>query len=195
MEVGGCDLTLSQYKHMYFITGNKNKFEEAQSILGNNVNLEQIDIDLPEIQSLDPREVIKQKLLAALKLKQGEFIVEDVSVSIDCLNGLPGPLIKWFMETLDNKGLSNLVSKYKNKKATATLIIGYAKSASNIQFFEASMNGKIVKPRGTNGFGWDPIFEVAGLGKTLAELTFEEKNKISNRRKAFEKLRKYLFKS
>ena len=59
---------------LYFITGNKNKVAEAKAILG---TVEQLDIDLPEIQELDARKIIKAKLLEALAHRSGEFIVED----------------------------------------------------------------------------------------------------------------------
>ena len=85
--------------NLYFITGNKNKFEEVKSILPNT---EQLDIDLPEIQDIDAKIIIRAKLLAALKHKDGEFIVEDTSLYLDCLGGLPGPLIKWFMKNMGN---------------------------------------------------------------------------------------------
>ena len=58
---------------LYFITGNKNKFNEVSAILG---NIEQLDIDLPEIQDRDAKNIIQAKLLEALKRKDGEFIVK-----------------------------------------------------------------------------------------------------------------------
>jgi len=174
---------------IYFITGNKNKFEEVKAILP---EVEQLDIDLPEIQEIDAKEIIKEKLLEALKHKKGEFIVEDTSLYLDCLHGLPGPLIKWFLQTIGNKGLSKIAEKFKNNKAVAKTIIGYAKSQRDIHFFEGVINGKIVSPRGKTNFGWDPIFMPDGYDKTFAEMSREEKNKISMRRNALNKLKKFL---
>ena len=74
---------------IYFITGNKNKFEEVRAILP---NIKQIEINLPEIQDIDPKKVIKEKLLQALNHKKAEFIVEDTSLYLECLNGLPGQI-------------------------------------------------------------------------------------------------------
>lgn len=62
---------------LYFITGNKGKLAEVQSILG---NIEGLDIDLPEIQELDAHAIIKAKLTEALKHQTGTFIVEDTSL-------------------------------------------------------------------------------------------------------------------
>ena len=177
---------------LYFITGNKNKFEEIKSILP---EVEQLDIDLPEIQEIDAKEIIKAKLIEALKHKKGEFIVEDTSLYLDCLNGLPGPLIKWFMKTIGNQGIYNLTKKFGNSNAEAKTFIGYAKSKDEIYYFEGKIKGKIVEPKGNSNFGWDPIFQPEKNLKNFAEMDKEEKNKISMRRNAVNKLKEFLEKN
>jgi inosine triphosphate pyrophosphatase len=172
---------------MYFITGNKGKFEEFNSMLR---GIEQLNIDLVEIQDIDAEKIIKNKLEEASKYKKGKFIVEDTSVYLDCLNGLPGPLIKWFLDTIGNEGIFNLVNKLGNNSAEAKTIIGYS-NGEEIYFFEGSVKGKIVPPKGT-GFGWDPIFMPEGFDKTFGEMNSEEKNKISMRRLAINKLKEFL---
>ncbi|PIR98269.1 MAG: non-canonical purine NTP pyrophosphatase, RdgB/HAM1 family [Candidatus Colwellbacteria bacterium CG10_big_fil_rev_8_21_14_0_10_42_22] len=172
-----------------FITGNKGKLGEATSIIP---EIEGLDIDLDEIQSLDAHEVIKHKLQEAYKKQKGEFIVEDTSLYIDSLNGLPGPLIKWFMKTVDNEGLVKMAKALGGTKAEAKTIIGYSKSEDDIHFFKGSIKGEIVEPRGDGGFGWDPIFMPNGYDKTFAEMTAEEKNEISMRRIALNKLKEFI---
>ena len=174
---------------LYFITGNKNKFEEARHILG---EIEQLDVDLPEIQEIDPREIIRAKLSEALKHKKGEFIVEDTSLYFEALNGLPGPLIKWFLKALDREGLFQLCEKIWNNRAEAKCLLGYTRNENEIQFFEGIIRGQIVKPRGESGFGWDPIFQPTGHDKTFAEMTKDQKNAISHRRMALNKLKEFL---
>ena len=174
---------------LYFITGNKNKFAEVSAILP---SVRQLDVDLPEIQHVDAKEIIKAKLLEALNYKQAEFIVEDTSLYFDCLKGLPGPLIKWFMKTIGNKGLFNIVEKLGNNKAEAKTIIGYAKSPDEIYYFEGSIKGRIVSPKGKSGFGWDPIFQPEGNSKSFAEFSQKEKNEISMRRIALNKLKGFI---
>ncbi len=176
---------------LYFITGNKNKFEEARAILG-SVKIKQLDIDLPEIQSLDSKEIVKVKLLEALEHAKGGVVVEDASLSMACLNGLPGPFIKWFCKTIGIRGLANIAKRSGNNKAGVRLVVGYAKNPKEMYFFESRVRGKIVLPRGKTTFVWDPIFQPAGHTKTYAEMGLEEKNKISHRRIAFDKLRKFL---
>jgi non-canonical purine NTP pyrophosphatase (RdgB/HAM1 family) len=174
---------------LYFITGNKNKFEEAKSVMP---DLRQLEIDLPEIQEIDARAVIKEKLLEALKRHQGGFVVEDTSLYFECLNGLPGPLIKWFLKTIGNEGLFKLVQGFGNPTAQAKTMIGYAKSADDIHYFEGIIEGTVVAPRGETNFGWDPIFQPAGHDRTFAEMSRDEKNSISMRKMAFTKLRGFV---
>jgi len=172
---------------IYFITGNKNKFAEAKKIMP---ELEQLVIDLPEIQEIDAKKIIQAKLKEALKHKTGEFIVEDTSLYLDCLDGLPGPLIKWFMKTIGGRGIFELAKKYNNFKASAKAYIGYAKNKNDICFFTGEIKGIIVEPKALSTFGWDPIFKPEGFNKTFAEMSKDEKNKISHRRIAFEKLKR-----
>lgn len=172
---------------MRFITSNQNKLRELRAHLP---DLEQLDLDLPEIQSLDPHDIIRAKLEAAREHTSEDLIVEDTSLTIDCLGRLPGPFIKYFVEELGPDGIARLVSGYGDTRATARTIIGYA-SGEKMEFFEGSVRGRIVAPRGENRFGWDPIFEPEGYDRTYAELG-EEKHAMSHRTKAVEKLVSFL---
>lgn len=160
-----------------------------QAILG---DVEQLDIDLPEIQEIDAHKIIRAKLEEALKHKKEAFMVEDTSLYFDALSGLPGPLIKWFMKTVGNEGLFKMAEAFGNYGAEAKTIIGYTDGSGDIQFFEGSVRGTIVVPRGETNFGWDPIFQPEGKDKTFAELTAEEKNAFSMRKLAAEKLKAHL---
>lgn len=174
---------------LYFITGNKGKLAEVQAVLP---GVEALDIDLPEIQSLDAHEIIKAKLLEAQKHQTGEFIVEDNSLYLEPLNGLPGPLIKWFLKTIGNDGLYKMAEAFQNFNAEAKVVIGYSNSKGEISFFEGIIKGTIVPARGSEGFGWDPIFQPEGYDKTFGEMSAEEKNSFSMRRIAVEKLKAVL---
>lgn len=177
---------------LYFITGNADKFKEMDSILG--LELQQLETDLVEIQDIDPEIVVQAKLKEAHGKQQGAFIIEDTSLILEGLNGLPGPLIKWFMKSLGHDGLANLATKLDSSKAIAYTIIGYSDENNKTAFFKGEMHGTIVQPRGNMGFGWDPIFLPDGSEKTLAEMTPEEKNTISTRKLAARKLHEYLIK-
>ncbi len=174
---------------LYFITGNKNKLAEIQAIIP---GVEQLDIDLPEIQEIDAHAIIKAKLLEALNHHPGEFMVEDTSLYLDCLNGLPGPLIKWFIKSIGLEGLYNLTEKLGDNKAQAKTLIGYAKSREELYFFEGIINGTIVKPDGPTTFGWDPIFKPNGHSQTFAMMDQAEKNSLSMRAMAAHQLKDHL---
>ncbi len=174
---------------VYFITGNEDKYKEVISILP---EVEWLNIDLPEIQHINSREVVKAKLQEAFKYRDGEFIVEDTSLYLDCLGGLPGPLIKWFLKAIGCEGIYQVAEKMGSMKAEAKTIIGYAKSPDDIHFFEGSILGTIVSPRGDKGFGWDSIFQPVGFDKTFAEMEAKEKNQVSMRKKALGKLKEFL---
>ena len=176
--------------NLFFVTGNNKKFEEAQLILP---NLKQLNIDLPEIQEIDARKIVENKMKEALRHKKGEIVIEDTSLYLDCLNGLPGPLIKWFTKTVKIDGLAKIAKKLENNRAQAKTIVGYAKNPQEIYFFEGVIKGNIIAPRGERViFGWNSIFQPIGNSKTFAEMDLAEKNKLSMRGLAFQKLKKFL---
>lgn len=172
-----------------FVTGNKNKFAEASQIIP---ELEMLDLDLVEIQEIDSQKIIESKLVEAKKHLSNNIIVEDNSLTFSCLGALPGPLIKCFMKELGNDKLYKLCESFNNFNAVAKVTIGYSDHSGQNYFFEGSIEGKIVKPIGDSGFGWDAIFQPKGFDKTFAQMTTEEKNQISMRRLAFQKLADFL---
>lgn len=172
-----------------FVTGSEDKFREAQLVVS---NLEQVKLDLPELQEIDPHKIIGEKLKVAFAEVKQEVVVEDTSLYFESLKGLPGPLIKWFLKTVGNEGLVKMAEAFGETKAVAKTIIGYTKDGMNFEFFEGDVEGKVVVPRGDQGFGWDPIFEIAAEGRTFAEMTTEEKTNYSMRRMAFQKLKDFL---
>jgi len=169
---------------LYFVTGNADKFREIQALIP---NIQQLELDLDEIQSLDPQVVIEHKLDQAAQHHDGEFIVEDTSLSLDCLGGLPGTLVKWFGKAMDWPGLADLAARYDNQNATARTVIGYRDAQGRNHYVSGELRGRIVSPQG-DGFGWDPIFIPEGHNQTFGELGPEIKNAISMRRKAAEQL-------
>lgn len=171
-----------------FITSSEGKFAEVQAMIP---DIRPISTDLPEIQSMDAREVIRFKLEMAREKWDGEFIVEDTSLYMDALNGLPGPLIKWFLQAMGGRGLNDIADRMMNRLAVARTVIGYSNNGDP-QFFIGEVHGYIVPPRGRGGFGWDKIFQPSGEKYTFAEMTPEEKSRISSRARAVEKLKRFL---
>lgn len=174
---------------LYFITGNANKFHEIRAIVP---DIQQLNLDLDEIQSLDPQAVIEHKLAQAATQHDGEFIVEDTTVELACLGGLPGPFIKWFLDRLGAAGIADLALRYDDHSVLSRVTIGHRRLDGQIRYFVGEYHGQIVAPRGHNGFGFDPIFMADGKTQTNAELTTAEKNQISSRGVAARKLKAYL---
>jgi len=177
-------------KKIYFVTGNKNKLKEAKAIMP---EIEGLELDLSEIQELEPKKILETKLEEAKKYKPNtNLMVEDLSLEINEMNGLPGPLIKWFLKSVGREGVVKIAKTFGNQKAIARLTLGFSNDKGENKYFEGIVKGKIVKPRGESDFGWDPIFVPEGYDKTYAEMGMEEKNKISHRKIALEKLKRYL---
>lgn len=175
--------------NIFFITGNKDKLREIQALIP---DVQGVDMDVTEIQEIDAHKIIAAKLAEAQRYQSGTFIVEDTSLYIDSMNGLPGPLIKWFLKSVGVLGVYKLAEAFESTKATARTIIGYAGEDGNILFFEGSIKGTVVPPRGINGFGWDAIFQPERSSKTFAEMMPKEKNQFSMRRLAVEGLQRHL---
>ncbi len=175
-----------------FITGNAGKFAEAQAVL-EGIDLVQQKVDLPEIQGIDPEEVLREKLIAAKAHGIAPCIVEDSSLTLTCLNDeLPGPFIKWFEDALGVEGIYELVQKYGEDRASVHTYVGYLDAEGESHVFSASMSGRVVAPRGDKDFGYGPIFQPDGQEKTFGEMEREEKYGLSSRGDAFRKLRAYL---
>ncbi len=178
---------------LYFITGNKNKFMQVRNILSPQIKVEQLEIDLIEIQEIDAKKIIQHKLLEAQKHHSGEFLVEDTSLYLDALNGLPGPLIKWFWNSLGPNGIYDLSKKLGGTSAKAVSIFGYS-NGTETKFFSGEVLGEIAKPGKDDGFGWNRIFKPKGSDKVLSDMPFEEIIAVGMRKKALEKFKEYYLK-
>lgn len=175
---------------LQFITHSRNKFVEAQAVIP---ELEQLNINLPEIQTLDPYKLVREKIVAARQHTQDAVIVEDTSLYIRGLNDLPGTLTYWFITTLGVEKMYELAIKTGNRQASAKTVVGYlAEGSSDPILFEGSIEGEIVAPSIESGYGWDTIFQPYGLNETYAAMGHELKTNFSMRTVAFQKLKKYL---
>lgn len=162
------------------VTGNSNKLTELRSIFPATVNLTSRGLDLPEIQSMDPHEIVSDKLQSAYNELHRPVIVEDVSAELAALNGLPGPFIKFVEQSLGRGALYELCKGHKDKRALIRCTMGYF-DGDKQTIVDGSVRGTIVEPRGENGFGFDFVFVPEGEVRTNAEMSPEEKNQKSHR--------------
>jgi inosine triphosphate pyrophosphatase len=172
------------------VTGNANKLRELQAIVPKHLDITSRSVDLPEIQSLDLREIVEDKVKKAYAVVGSPVIVEDVSAGLDGLAGLPGPFYKFFREELGDTILVKL-SAVGGDKATIRCLAAYY-NGKQILLGEGVLKGTVVEPRGQNGFGFDPVIVPEGHDRTMAEMTQEEKASISHRGQALRNLIKQL---
>jgi XTP/dITP diphosphohydrolase len=180
-------------KVVFFATGNINKFNEARSILspyGISIGLLRMKGD--EIQSDTLEEIAKSSVINAYNRTHLPIFVEDAGLFIEALNGFPGPYAAYVYKTINNKGILKLMEKTKDRQAEFQSVIAYCdQNFSEPKAFDGESKGEITlserKPQGKTPFGFDPIFQPNGSGKSFAEMTTEEKNGFSHRAIAIRK--------
>ncbi len=175
---------------LVFVTSNQNKAQEVKHVLG--IEIETADLDLPELQSLRVDEVAKTKVKAAYGIVKRPVIVEDTGIYIKSFAGFPGALAKWFVNGLGYEAACRAVDVSQDRSAYAQTCVAFYDGKS-LKTFTGRIYGKIARtPRGAGNFGWDRIFIPNGYKKTFAEMTMEQKAKISMRGVAVRKLGKFL---
>ena len=154
------------------MTSNPNKAREVAEIL--DVELRSVALDLPELQDLDVARVAAVKVAAAretLGAPDSPIMVEDSGLVFGAWNGLPGALTKWFLASVGNEGLLRMLSVEEDRSARAVCAVAIAFADGSTRVFTGTVEGSVApEPRGSGGFGWDPIFVPRGRTETYAEL-------------------------
>lgn len=167
-----------------FITGNAHKAAEVGRLLGFPLRHEFVGAE--EIQAIELEPVVRYKAEHAYTVLRRPVLVEDTGLTFAAWNGLPGALIKWFLQSLGTDGICRLLQAETDRQAHATTVFGYHDGTA-CHVFAGTVAGSIPEtPRGTQGFGWDAIFQPDGSPRTFAEMTAEEKDRFSMRRLALE---------
>jgi XTP/dITP diphosphohydrolase len=202
-----------------FVTTNPGKVAEAEESLDEPV--EQLDFDYPERQASDIATVAAHGARAAYQHANEPVIVDDSGLTIDALDGFPGPYSSYVEDTLGIERVWNIVAEEGERSGAFRGVIAYcdgdafeatpepvdtdrrgadtaaderadatteeqvSEGALPVKLFEGVVLGTIVEPRGSGGFGFDPIFEYDG--QTFAEMSRDEKNAVSHRGRALAK--------
>jgi len=175
------------------VTGNPGKLTEARRLCG--VELQAAAIDLPEVQSLDIHEILRAKAMEAFQRLRQPLVVDETALELAALNGFPGTLIKWMLESVGADGTARTAMRLGESRATARCALLYY-SAEREVFAEGETHGRLVSPpRGEGGFGWDAIFQPDDHDRTYAEISGAEKDRISHRGKAWRNLTERLKKT
>ncbi len=194
-------------KQLVLATRNRDKIKEIRSILkqtGIKLRCAEDFEHFPEVEedgtSLEENAAKKASQVAR---SLGLFaIADDSGLEVDWLEGAPGVFSARFAGQgatyeQNNQKLLELLKGMPVEKRTARFrcVIALASPQGKVWTVEGRCEGFIAeKPRGTQGFGYDPIFVVSSLGKTFAELDPAEKNRVSHRARALEELKKLLAK-
>jgi XTP/dITP diphosphohydrolase len=163
------------------VTGNLHKAQEVAAYLAGIIEVEHVAMECPEFRNNDVGEIAKGKARFAFQTLGRPLIVDDTAFCIDALKGFPGPYAAYVLDTLGNMGILKLMEGVINRNACFVTARGFADS-EGIRVFKGAIEGNIVAPRGSGGFGYDPIFEVNG--RTFAEISLAEKNTLSHRARA-----------
>lgn len=188
-------------KKMIFATHNAHKLEEVRTMLeplGVKV-LGAGDVHLPDVE--ETGETFKDNALLkaydAYKHLSVPVLAEDAGLCISALNDEPGVYTKRYAE--QNGGFPkvfDVVTKRlagKDTSARFVCTMALVVSETEAHVFEGVLEGHLVDtPRGNNGFGYDPIFVPTGYDRTLAEMSSDEKNSLSHRFKALQKVVSHL---
>jgi len=190
-EVVDSSVTVTKRKYLEIATTNKNKLREIKAIL-TDYEIVGKDIDIEEIQSLDCYKVVSHKAKQAFyENGYNPILVEDTSLEISGLNNRPGTYAKDFLGDI---GMRELICKTwligKDRSALARVLLALY-DGKEVHIWEGKINGTISdKPRGKNGFTWDDIFVPEGYSITFAQMTDEQKNRISMRKLAAQEFAK-----
>lgn len=200
-----CNQNLIEHPmNLIFATNNINKAKEIQHLVGDSFTIKTLaDIGCNEEiiedgKTLEENASIKSNFV--FENYHMNCFADDTGLLVDALNGEPGVYSARYAGEQKNADdnmnllLKNLNDQLNRKAAFVTIIS--LKIKDNEFFFKGELKGHIsTKKTGTSGFGYDPIFIPEGYDQSLAELSLDEKNKISHRAIAFNKLHEFILKN
>ena len=186
-------------KELILASNNAHKVEEIKSILEDYSILTLKDINYTEEivengTTFEENALIKARTICKYSGKTA--ISDDSGLSVELLDGRPGVYsARYSKEQTDEKNIEKVLLELNGQKSKAKFVsvIALVKPDGTELTFRGECHGEIIfKKRGTNGFGYDPIFYVPSLDKTFSELSAEQKNSISHRKQSLEKFSQYL---
>jgi XTP/dITP diphosphohydrolase len=188
-------------RKLVFATNNAHKLEEVRSIIGEDfeiLSLNSIECfdDIPETaDTLEGNAMLKARYVA--RRFGFDCFADDTGLEVEALGGAPGVYSARYAG--EGKNSQDNVAKLlreldgaTNRKARFRTAIALILNGRE-ELFEGTVEGEIIdQPRGCEGFGYDPVFVPKGFGQTFAEMAAEQKNSISHRGRAVEKLKDFL---
>ncbi|WP_339738589.1 non-canonical purine NTP diphosphatase [uncultured Sunxiuqinia sp.] len=186
---------------LVFATNNPHKLRELQQLLGDEIHLLSLkdigcDDEVPENQQTLEGNAAEKSFFIFEKYGYNCF-ADDTGLEIDALDGEPGVYSARYAgeEKSAEANMAKVLEKMKgitNRKARFRTVISLVIDGKENQF-EGFVEGEILREkRGTEGFGYDPIFQPDGISQSFAEMNSEQKNQLSHRGRAVQKLVRYL---
>jgi len=186
---------------LVFASNNNNKIKEIQQLVPTDIQILSLkdigcEADIPETaDTIEGNAILKANYVT--EHYGYPCFADDSGLEIDALNGAPGVYSARYAgsQRNDNDNMNKVLEKLQNetnRKANFKTVIALNMNGEQ-HLFTGIINGEIIhEKRGTNGFGYDPVFVADGYQKTFAELTMEEKSTISHRGKAVKQLVSFL---
>ncbi|MCH8906294.1 MAG: RdgB/HAM1 family non-canonical purine NTP pyrophosphatase [Candidatus Heimdallarchaeota archaeon] len=188
-------------RSLSFVTSNTHKFKEVNSYftgarLSNmKFTINHLNQKYTELQADTISEVAHASASSLSTIMNHDFLIEDSGITVNRLNGFPGPYSSFVFQTVGWQGILDLLGDQEDRSAffTSVFVLSLDKK---LVAFEGEVQGSItIEAKGNFGFGFDPIFipeGQTGFRTTLAEMETDEKNEISHRGKSLRKLFDFL---
>ena len=190
-------------EEIVFASHNEGKIKEIKKLLapyGIKVK-SALDMNLPDVEetgkTFEENSLLKSQTIA--KLVNKPCLADDSGLCVDALDGAPGVYSARYAPNRDfNKGMEKLLAEMdkspnKSRKAHFSCVISLAWPDGQYKVFDGRVDGQIaLQKMGEGGFGYDPLFVPEGFDCSFAQMGQEEKNKISHRGRAVEKLKDFL---
>ena len=192
-------------RHLLLATRNAHKTREFSEILGRDFTVRDLSgqRELPPIEETGSTfaENAILKAVATSRHFGGLVVADDSGLEVDALNGAPGVFSARYAgpNATDQENVAHLLGELRRREtqppftARFRCVLALAQGGEVFGTFDGAVEGRIVSPpRGSHGFGYDPVFQPSGFDRTLAEFLPEEKNRISHRSRAIRSLRQAL---
>lgn len=188
---------VNKFQHLVFATHNKHKIAEASAIAGDDIvitGLAELSFydEIPETANSFQGNALQKARYVFDRLHRDCF-ADDTGLEVECLDGRPGVFSARYAgeHSSYRQNVEKLLAEMgdnENRKARFVTVIALVLDGKEY-FFDGEVKGEIIKsPRGTNGFGYDPVFMPSGYDLTFSELGDEVKNHLSHRYFALQKM-------
>ncbi len=167
------------------VTSNQGKLREFRSALSPlGYEVEHSSEDCDEIQADSLQEVVLSCLQQLKDKELKDFVIDDSGLFVHTLKGFPGVYSSYALKTIGLDGVLRLLEGRDDRSAHFECCIGASIDGEEFTVTGRCDGSMALRPSGTDGFGFDPLFVPSGYMQTFAEISIEEKNRISHRGKA-----------